>query len=215
MWELFKTNIGSHMWKMNNAQSDEDLASVYVMNSANFLTRINLDKKIRGKQKHNVNHQDLTWYELSSTIEHLLKGNINFIWTVMSPIVLYERDTALRELREIVQANLSKKIYHSTKGITEHNIYHFIKKGDRESKRFQKKLNLIGRSLQFGITVLEKGICEFKKIHINNEDEIRALQQKLEIAYTNSKLPEETNSKPFMDYLLKWRLIKLHEDKLL
>jgi len=206
--ELFKTNIGSHIWKMNHKDSDEDISIVYAMNSRDFL----LGKKIKGKQLYDVNGQDIVYYEIENVIEQLLKGNVNYIWSVMSPIIIKEYHSALKQLRQIVSANLSKSTYNSISGIVKHNIYHFIKNGDKNSQQYQKKLNFIGRSIKFGINLLTWGKCMFQKVDIKSEKELWELKNQLDIAYKNSNLPDKPNPKPFEEYLIKFRLYKLQKD---
>jgi len=208
--ELFKTNIGSHMWKMNHPKSDIDVAAVYLMDSRDFL----LGKRIKGKQ---IQHEeyDYTFYELSMVIEHLIKGNVNYLWAVMSPIILSKYKSALQELRQIVSTNISKNCYNSISGLAKHNIYHFIEKGDRESAKYKKKLNVIGRTLKFGINALTWGKFLFDKVDIQSEDELWELKNKLDAAYKHSTLPEKPNPEPFEKYLIKWRLHKMKIDGLI
>ena len=205
--ELFRTNVGSHMWKMNRPDSDVDMCVVYMMNSKDNL----LGKHIRGKQTQE-GEIDTVYYELGHMINHLIKGNVNFIWAVMSPIKIQEYKSSLRELREIVMTNLSKNCFNSINGLTKHNIHHFIDKGDRYSKLYQKKLNVIGRTLKFGINLLTWERCLFDKSDIKTDDELWDLKNKLNEAYKNSSLPEKTEREPFEKYLIKWRLHKMKED---
>ena len=208
MLELFRTNIGSHMWKMNHEGSDEDIGIVYMMDSRDLL----LGKYPKGKQQHDVNNQDLVYYELSTVIEQLLKGNVNFLWLTMSPVIVSEYRNALKELREVVATNLSKQSYHSIAGIAKHNIYHFIQKGDRDSAIYKKKLNLIGRTLKFGINLLTWGKCMYQKVDIQNEAELLELKTQLDQSYQSSTLPETPDPKPFEQYLIRWRLKYLQQE---
>ena len=114
---LFSTNVGSHLWKMNHAKSDIDIASVYTMNSRDWL----LGKRPKGKQVFD-NNLDTTYYELEHMITHLLKGNCNYIWAVMSPIVISKYRNALVELRQIVATTISKKCYHSINGLAHSTV---------------------------------------------------------------------------------------------
>ncbi|TFF90328.1 MAG: hypothetical protein EU548_03570 [Promethearchaeota archaeon] len=210
MRELFCTNVGSHIWKMNHKNSDIDLVSVYMMDSKNFL----LGKQVRGKQKKDGDI-DLVIYEIGHVIHHLLKGNCNFLWCVMSPIVVRKYRNALNELREVVANNLAKNCYNSINGLAKHNIYHYIEKGDRQSLLHKKKLNVIGRTLKFGINLLTWGKCMFQKVDIENEEELYLLKEQLNKAYMYSTLPEKPNKEPFEKYLIRWRLKKMREDEMI
>lgn len=210
MLKLFTTNVGSHMWQMNHEKSDSDLHSVFMMDSKDFM----LGKKKKGKftQKDSV---DTTCTELNQTINQLLKGNVNYLWAVMSPIFVEEYKSALRELREIVSSNLAKNCFHSINGLAKHNIYHFVTKGDRYSDKYKKKLNVIGRSLKFGIGILTWGKCLFEKVDIKSEEELWSLKDRLNASYNNSALPDKPDPEPFEKYLIKWRLYKMKLDEII
>ena len=204
---LFETEVGSTIWKMNNEKSDLDIASCYLMNSKEML----IGKKKKGKQIQK-GIIDKTLYELGMVIPQLIKGNVNYIWMITSPIVIFEKYNALKELRQIVIENLSKKTYHSINGLATHNIHHFIDGGDRESYKYRKKLNVIGRTLKFGINLLTWKKIMYEKVDIKDDNELIELKYKLDEALANSILPEEPNEKPFHDYLIKYRLKKIKMD---
>jgi len=244
-FRLFTTVIGSHIWQMNRPDSDLDLVVVYMMDSKDVL----LNKYIKGKQTQKENI-DTVYYEISHVINNLLKGNCNYLWAVMSPIVKYEYKSAFRELREIVSTNLAKNAFYSINGLSTHNIYHFIEGTKREeieleddyslgyiskkeykikkkkwtsksreidpkSNIYKKKLNVIGRTLQFGINLLVWGKCMFEKVDIKKPEELWELKNQLNGAYKNSHLPEKPDPGPFEKYLIKWRLHKLQKDGLI
>jgi len=218
--KLFTTIVGSHMWGMERSDSDIDYATIYVANSKDIL----LNKQIRGKQIQN-DKVDETYYELGHFISNLLKGNVNFLWAVMSPLVENEYKTSLRELREITSINIAKNCFYSINGLAKHNIYHFItgtkkwtsknREIDRESLLYKKKLNVIGRTLKFGINLLTWEKCLFEKVNIETEDELWELKNQLTEAYKNSMLKEEPDKKSFETYVIKWRLHKMKKEGLI
>ena len=220
MTSLFTTIVGSHMWGMERPDSDIDYAIVYLLNSRDVL----LGKHIKGKQTKD-NEVDTVYYELGHFVSNLLKGNCNFLWAVMSPIIDAQYKNALQELREITSTNLAKNSFHSINGLAKHNIYHFItgekhekapeKEIDRESALYKKKLNVIGRTLKFGINLLTWGKCMFQKVDIKAEEELWDLKTKLNEAYRSSMLPEKPNKEPFEKYVIKWRLYKMKKEGLI
>ena len=208
---LFTTVVGSHMWKMEHMYSDLDLATVYMVNSRDSL----LGKNIRGEQTFDdETNTDTTFYELGHFIHHLLKGNVNFLWAVMSPIIKADNRSSLKDLRGLVAANLSKASFYSINGLAKHNIYHFIKEKEHDGL-WMKKLNVIGRTLKFGINLLIWGKCLFQKTNIKTEEELWELKAQLNEAFKNSMLPEKPDPKPFEDYLIKHRIKQMRRDKVI
>lgn len=211
MLELFKTCIGSHMWKMNHDYSDKDVAIIYIADTRDIL----LGKKIKGKQKYiEESDMDITYYEIGHVIRYLIKGNVNFIWAVMSPIIFNEYKSTLRQLREIVATQISKNIFHSINGLAQHNIYHFIQDKEKDGI-YYKKLNVIARTLKFGINALIWGKYMFEKTSITTEDELYKLKEQLNNAYNTSTLPEKPNREMYERYLIKWRLFKMKLEELI
>lgn len=206
---LFTTNVGSHMWKMDHEHSDIDLTTVHIMQSYEFL----LGKTMKGRQTFNkITDTDTTFYELGHFINNLKKGNVNFLWAVMSPIIVSDNSVCLKELRQIVATTLSKHTYYSINGLAKHNVYHFIKDVEVKDRKYYKKLNLIGRTLQFGINLLRWNKCMFEKVNIKDKYELYELQNQLNIAFENSKLPNVVNEAPFDSFLIKQRLRQLRKD---
>jgi len=209
---FFKSCLGSHIWGMNHRYSDIDVGLVYLMNSRDVL----LGKRV--KPKHQLKgYHDYVCYELGHVISHLLKGNVNFLWLVFSPIIMYEYKCCLTELKKIVLENLSKNFYHSINGLANHNLHHLIEGINRKeiepySLKFKKKLNIIGRTLIFGINLFLHERCIFEKVDINSEEEIHKMWSFFQELHEKSKLPPAPNPKPFEDYLIKWRLQKMELD---
>jgi hypothetical protein len=135
----------------------------------------------------------------------------------MSPIIISKYRNALIELRQIVATNLAKNCYNSINGLVKHNIYHYIEKYKDEGGHdlHAKKLNVIGRTLKFGINILTWGKCMFEKVDIKDVEELYVLREALNKAYMYSALPDKPNPKPFEDYLIKWRLRKMKLDEMI
>jgi len=224
------------MWGMEKPTSDLDINEVYIMDSRDFLlqqTRRN--REYKGKETYNgvERESDVQSCDLGNCVREVLKGNVNYLWAVTSPIVVNEYRSVLRELREIAIKTIAKNCFHSINGMAEHNIYHFItgtgsrtgkvRKGekaptreiDRNSLIYKKKLNTIGRSLKFGINVFVWGKPMFEKVEITKEEELWDLKNKLNEAYTHTFLPEKPDPVPFEKFLIKWRLKKMGMDDII
>jgi predicted nucleotidyltransferase len=203
---LWKTIVGSHMWKMNRPDSDKDYYNAVLGDSKHILLGDNYD---RSKQVIN-GETDETTFEVGKTIRELLKGNVNHIWGVTSPVIEID-SKELQDLKKLYGQNICKNCFHSIRGLAKHNITHFLEQKreiDDNPRLFEKKLNTIARSLKFGINILDgKGLqYEPTSYLIKDKEIIYTLLKELETAYENSSLPEEPDPDPFFNWLLKLRL---------
>jgi len=209
---MFTTVTGSHMWNMNRPDSDKDISTVYIVNSEEFI-RHGIPKRGKFKQSNVVDNQI---YEIGNVINLLIKDcNVNMVWAVMSPLIENEHNNCLKQLRQILMENMSKKIYYSIEGMTRNNIRDFIMKGDHQSDLYKKKLNVIGRGIQFGINMLIYKKAIFQPIHITHSSQLNDLMLQLMEAFEKTTLPLEIDPKPFEDYLYKWRVKKMEIDEII
>jgi len=217
---LWTTIIGSHMWGMEQEGSDLDVMEVYIAGSEEFLMRKGGIYEGGKRSELYGGMIDIVKYEIGFFIENLIKGNCNFIWGLMSPLVVFRKGASitslqidaysneLEELREIFKDNLSKACYHSIKGLAMQNARKYLER-DRHTKKWMKKLTLICRTVEFGINLIKNKKILFKKADDNTMYGYSSLMNKLDKAYEDSDLPEKTDEQPFLDYLLKLRLENL------
>jgi len=226
---LFRTIVGSHMWGQHHSQSDTDYFECYVVDTRSILLgdRYNRGKKTKG------DNWEKDSFEIGHVIEMLLKGNVNFLWGVMSPkidLVTTNIDPNMWDLRKIVRDNLSKATMHSIKGFAVHNLWHwFGLKVDKEvnhitgetrffvkdtkpprlnktDKKYWKILNTCARTLDFGIKLLRNGVLDFDNPKgAKHPNAILSLLGELETAYKESNLPEKPDPEPFEKFLISIR----------
>jgi len=202
---LFVTKVGSHVWRMDTEKSDTDLFQVYVTPTKDILRG-----KANTKSKFIHGHDaDLAVHEVGTVIEQLLKGNLNFIIGVMSPLIV-ETSKEHQELREIVSRNLAKNCYHSIRGMAIHNYKKYIETGRDVS---ENRCNKIIRVLRFGTTLLEDGEIVFEPSSTGTPNAILGWLNALDGAYNSSSLPEKPNEEEYREWLLKVRLKYLGGDK--
>lgn len=193
---LWKTNVGSHMWGMNRPDSDVDIFEAYSVPTKSIL---------RGRARQNshnskIDGNDIAKHEVEKVMEMLIKGNLNFVLGVMSPIIIQDSHE-LQLIRSIFKQNLSKNIYHSIHGMAVHNYQKYFEK---EKDVTWKKLAQVLRLLNFGNTLLLEEKVEFKAIpwettiHI---DEIRQKILDLDRAYGESNLPGAPDEELYRDWL--------------
>ena len=203
--ELFITNVGSHMWGMNRPDSDIDLFIVYQAPSTDFLVG-----KAHTNSHRSMNENiDRVSFELGHVVSQLLKGNINYLWGVMSPKIIKDWDR-LQSLRELTTKNLSKQLYHSVHGLGLHNYKKYV---ESEKDPTAKRCTLICRSLNFGTKLLTKGMFSFGPMEPCTPKDTLDHLHALDLAYVSSPLPESPEHKREMEaWLLDVRLHKLKEE---
>ena len=203
---FFTTKIGSDIWQMRRPDSDTDLFRVYVATTGDIL-KGTADMRSKFIQKDNT---DIALHEIGKVIDMLLKGNLNFVIGVMSPIIVNAYNLKLfHELRSIVDRNKSKNCYHSIHGCAIHNYKKYIETGLDKSER---RCNKILRILRFGQKLLQEEKFVFEPVAGATPEIIEKELKKLEVAYEKSRLPEKPNEEPFREWLYNLRLYDLERN---
>lgn len=237
MRDLFITNVGSHMWGMEHDKSDVDLFRCYQAPSESFLLGNRHDGghqilKLDGKEYGYTDKLcDISSFEIGHVIKQLLKGNVNFLWGVMSPNIVDDSEE-LQRLRKIVEENVAKNCYDSINGLTISNTKkYFFDSGFigcnvkdwlqfgfyKNSMTYKedetisdsvdlKKLNVICRTLLFGIHVLRGDGFVFEKTNTKSLGELKELYERFLVDYDYCRLPKKPDEVPFNDYLLDLRM---------
>ena len=89
MRNLYVSCVGSHMWGMNNEQSDIDLVMIYIAPTRAILRGEKIPFTVRQQiaPKNGEIYDTLGW-EIGHLIDQLIKGNINAIWYATSHLVI-------------------------------------------------------------------------------------------------------------------------------
>ena len=203
---LFTSTVGSDIWGMRHPKSDTDLFRVYVASTEEIL-KGTANTRSKFIQKDNT---DIALHEVGKVVEQLLKGNLNFLVGVMSPLTVSVAAPPLTkfysDLQNIVKENISKNCYHSIRGLAVHNYKKYIESGKDDSER---RCNKILRVLQFGKTLLDTGKFEFKPFRGGVPDDIEVWIGWLNEAYKYSLLPEMPDETFCRDWLYNLRLYEL------
>jgi predicted nucleotidyltransferase len=203
---LFKTLIGSTMWGMDHPGSDRDVVAVYQQSTESILSGYRLETgKVREILVEDGIETDYQYTEIGYLINLILKGNINAIWAVTSPVVVQDSNI-LYLLRDITVNNLSKRIYASIKGTAIGQMNDEFKLPHLVDKKFRISL----RTLNQGITLFETGKLEYQAVgqHITR-DEVNTAFKEFAGAYTHTKLPEAPEEGQFRDFLYAIRVAEL------
>jgi predicted nucleotidyltransferase len=211
MKELFTTNIGSHMWKMNRPESDIDLFVGVLASTKSYLqgkpdftySKISGDPGAVGQEDRNT-------HELGKIVEQLLKNNWNFITGIMSPIVVKKWDR-LDELKDLLKINLSKQTYHSIHGLAIHNFRKYVQNERDDS---EKRCNTIGRTILMGNKLLREGVIDFAPVSGVTPKDIPKFIDELDLALKESPLPDKPqNEWTLRNFLYDVRLESLWEER--
>jgi len=204
--ELWSTIVGSHMWRMETAESDLDLFVCEVVPTRQIL----LGQQAKSAQTQIKDMKvDMVTHEIGKVIYYLQRGNVHFVWGLTSPRV--ETTTPEhKRLRNLFETEISRNCFASINGLATHNIKDGINKYGA-TKIPQKNLKLIARTIQFGIYVLENGSISYnvdlpEQISI---EYITKLQSELQDAYEKSDLCDAPDKKLYEDFLCEIRVKQL------
>ncbi len=222
---LFRTIVGSHMWGQHHSQSDTDMFEVYIFDTRSFM----LGDRHDGCKKTKGDNWEKDSCEIGHVITQLLKGNVNFLWGVMSPkfdLVTTNIDPTIFDLKKIVRENLSRSTTHSIRGFVIHNLKHWfglrvekkysidgtvtyviVKQGiprlGPKDKKYWKILNTCARTLGFGIKLLNECWLDFENPRGAHETkDLLLLLGELEMAYKETVLPDKPDPVRFEEFLL-------------
>lgn len=194
---LSRTTVGSTMWKMNNSKSDKDYFDIYLGSTKDLLKGLDIGKSTFTSSP----NEDVHIHELGKVINQLIKGNINFIYGVTSPII-NKSTLEFRELRRLAIKNISKNSYHSIRGFALGNWMDYI---DGLGDITNKKCKVVLRGLNFGINLLKHKKLVYKSVRIVTPERIRKKFDELDIAYEKSTLPEKPDEYAYREFLYKVR----------
>lgn len=207
MIKLWRTQVGSHLWKMNHEGSDNDYFAVHITPTEDILNGsiTKLSSKVM-----KIKGDDYVSHEVGKVVDELIKGNINFLIGIMSDIIVYDRSCYLYELRDLIKEyGQTKACVHSIKGLAIHNYTKFIL-GNENDPNISKKCKIINRSLVFGINLLNGNGFQFNPVMVNTPKHVCNIFRIFNESVENSKLPETINPKPFRDWLYNLRLDELN-----
>jgi len=199
---LFISCVGSHMWSMQIQESDIDLVMIYIASTRSLLRgeRISPTVSQQITSRGGEVYDTLGW-EIGHLINQLIKGNVNAIWYVTSPLVI-KPSIIQEELSALVQTNLCRQTYHSIKGMAESQI-----KSEEMPNTQGKGYRTALRTINFGIKLLNEGkICFAPVSDTPGAKEVTIKMCQLDEAYKASRLPELPNEEAFRDFLLRLRM---------
>jgi predicted nucleotidyltransferase len=202
MKTLFISCVGSHMWGMQSSESDIDLVMIYIAPTRAILRGERISPTVRQQitARGGEIYDTLGW-EIGHLINQLIKGNVNAIWYVTSPLVI-KPSIIQEELSSLVQANLCRETYRSIRGMAESQI-----KSEEKPKVAGKGYRTALRTLNFGIKLLSEGrICFAPAFGTPGAEVVMEKMRQLEEAYEASPLPDRPDEDAFRELLLRLRM---------
>ncbi|MCX6674107.1 MAG: nucleotidyltransferase domain-containing protein [Methanothrix sp.] len=202
MKTLFISCVGSHMWGMQSPESDIDLVMIYIAPTRAILRGESISPTVRQQitARGGEIYDTLGW-EMGHLINQLIKGNVNAIWYVCSPLII-KPSFIQEELSALVEANLCRQTYHSIKGMAESQI-----KSEENPRIAGKGYKTALRTMNFGIKLLTEGsICFAPVLHTPGAEEVIEKLRRLEEAYVASRLPDRPDEDAFREFLLRLRM---------
>lgn len=203
---LWTTIWGSQVWGMAGPASDTDTCTVFRLDHATR-TRAVLEPALLGPYRTGWHRKtgagDEHYYELERAVELIRKGSVTLLLGVMSPLVVSASSTAHAELRGLLEASPSRVFYRALLRDTRDSERSMARA--REHAHYLKHMRIACRNLRFGITLFTEGRYEFRPSQTDDPAEIAVLRAELVAAYASSRLPERFDSRPFDDYLSRWR----------
>jgi predicted nucleotidyltransferase len=226
--QLWATEIGSHLWKMNHPGSDHDMFSCYAAETVDILSGAvepggcHVSKDTIPGTDETV---DIQSHEVQRWVDGVRNGNVNYVVGVLSDIVypfLCEGGW-LGQLRTVLMENPSRALVPSTLGLARSSIHKSHNRANAEdSRRARKNLRTAMRTLRFTTTFLRDAVYKFEPVTDMSDDmsladmermvrdamlALEELDERMSVS-----LPRLSSAVPFQNFLLRLRLAMLKEE---
>lgn len=181
------TEVGSGMWGTRQLSSDYDLVIVYRASTRDILSGRYIRPTLPNKHGVMIGEReyDFSYFEIGHLCSLLKKGNVNAIWSILSPEVIYMTPT-MKMLRDIISLTHTKDIVHSGVGMTESQLSDAVKR--QAVRPYEKALATAYRTANFVLNHLMKGTWEFNGCNYATEEQVQGLIDAIHVYDLNSNL---------------------------
>jgi predicted nucleotidyltransferase len=194
------SETGSYMWSMQNfttdhGTSDHDLVVIYRASTKDILKGRTIHSTLPCKHHIIINNQeyDFNYLEVGHFCHQLKKGNINMIWALLSPLIIY-RKPVMTVLYDIIQQIHTADIIPSSIGMTTSQLNDVIKRADVRSP--EKSLKTAYRTINFALNHLITGGWDFKPVttDVTKEDILNIIDniKTIELNNRSDKMPSDS-----------------------
>ncbi len=180
---ILLTEIGSRCFGDHHERSDLDLFEVHVDPLREVLFR---GPSTSGRHLRS-GRVDLHSYEVSHVVREIVRGNVNFLIGVLSPIILFStKEGSL--LRDVTSANIHKGFYRSIEGIVKARL----KAGS------EKDIRMARRYISLGFSLVRDGVLSLSSF----EGDLEELRRE----FTSSSLKKRADEEELIDAVVRIRL---------
>jgi predicted nucleotidyltransferase len=162
------TETGSFMWAMQNftddhGTSDHDLIVIYRASTKDILKGRSINSTLPCKHHIMIDGQeyDFSYLEIGHFCHQLKKGNVNMIWALLSPLVVYKQPV-MHVLHDIISQVHTADIVSSGIGMTLSQLKDVTKRAEQRSP--EKSLKTAYRTANFVLNHLTTGKFEFEPV---------------------------------------------------
>lgn len=157
------TEVGSQMWQMSDLSSDHDMVIIYQEDTRDILSGRGISNTLPCKHHVMINDQeyDFSYLEIGHFCNNLKKGNINMIWALLSPIVVYQ-DMFIVSLQREIEKCHTADIVPSGVGMVTSQMRDVVKRADVRPP--EKSLKTAYRTARFVLNHLVTGEWKFNPI---------------------------------------------------
>lgn len=204
---IWQSEIGSRIWKMENDKSDYDRFCCVTFPAKRILEGITFPKSERSTIISDGDVIDIIYMEAGHVVNLLLKGNINMILAITSPIVYYG-DERFNLLKRIVLENLSTASYPSIYGMAKRQFLEYRKKGNEKFLRASICILRFGCALMRGKIIYEPVTDNIPSPKDGIAIYSREIKR-LSAAFCESTLSPHVDETPFRKWLYDTRVMYL------
>lgn len=198
---MFGSVVGSQAWNMARPDSDEDRFYVFAHDLPDLLR--GTTGKTNYHEAQYLPGVDVSVHEVGKVVDMLVKGNINFVMGMTSPLVTISNGWGT-SLSKLTKETIATNVCDSVLGMTAANVKKYASRGPTVERMKAPKMV---RVLRFAEGIVSGNGFHFDPVSECGWDTVREAVKDLELARSLSTLPETPDEDSLRDWLLEYRLV--------